>query len=400
VRRFLAFLFAAAFLTPLLGAAPATTLLAPPVLIVYPLTLASASDLDKEAGSRLAVTLAQSIAAAGGVIVKPAPPGTERKNFLEVARAQKADYYISGYITPLGDDVSVVEQLVSTQSGIVVFSSTAQIKTYNDAAGQGDVLHEAILRHQARNIGAYEAPPPPATAATPVPSPSAASEANIGKLFSRKKSATLAATAGAQPTPQPAVVANTGAPSVPPVAAPTIPTPSPAPLPTVAPTRTPPPAPVATATARATVVAEAPAAQVASSGASAGYAVARVNGADAERDEYATQLIERGVTATKARAVALPIEFSETALRGNTEACKDVSAIVSGNLTSHSEVVFGQTQTTASFEIFVLDCGARAGQVAYHRTFQADAGGDWHTAVERAVSSAVGAYLHPPKRRS
>jgi len=182
VRRFLAFLLCAALSAPLLGASP-TLLLAPPVLVVYPLTMASATDLDKEAGSRLAVSIAQSIAALGGVTVKPAPPGTERKNYLEIARAQNADYYISGYITPLGEDVSVVEQLVSTQSGIVVFSNTAPIKTYNDAVGQGEILRTALLRHQGRNVGAYDAPSPPAVAATHDPEPSSDSPDNLRPFY-------------------------------------------------------------------------------------------------------------------------------------------------------------------------------------------------------------------------
>ena len=48
----------------------------------------------------------------------PAPPGTERKDYLAVARAEHADYYIAGFLSPLAEGVSVVEQVVSTTSGI------------------------------------------------------------------------------------------------------------------------------------------------------------------------------------------------------------------------------------------------------------------------------------------
>jgi len=54
------------------------------------------------------------------------------------ARRLAADYYVAGFISPLGEGVSVVEQVVGTGSGIVLFSSSAQLSTYADAAGQGD----------------------------------------------------------------------------------------------------------------------------------------------------------------------------------------------------------------------------------------------------------------------
>ena len=160
-------------LLPLLAVAP-SSLVPLPIVIVFPFTL-SASDVDKESGSRLAVIVATGISNNGGVIVKPAPPGTERKNYLSVARSVGADYYVSGYITPLGNEVSVVEQVVSTQNGILIASNTAQIATYADAAGQGATLGDEIIHHHNRNLDAFTAPPPPA-AATPISwSPKAAS---------------------------------------------------------------------------------------------------------------------------------------------------------------------------------------------------------------------------------
>lgn len=375
MRRFLTFLFAVVLALPLVGAAP-STLLGTPVLVVYPLTISSTGLLDKDAGSRLAVTIATAIATLGGVTVKPAPPGTERKDFLSVARGLGADYYISGFITPLGDQVSVVEQLVSTQSGIVVFSNTGQIKTYNDASSQGDVLRAALLRHQARNIGAYDAPPPPTVVATPVPQPSEASQANIGKLFGKKKPAAKPA-ATAKPASVPIATGIAG-----PV------TPKPRPTATPTPVRVATPTPVKVAVQAPVVLPGQPVV----------YAVARVTGSDPERNAYATQLLSRAITASGATATDLPIDFSENGLRGDTQACAGASTIVSGNLTTRSEIALGQTQTAVTMELFALDCTSGS-RTAYHRTFQADAGGDYHTAIDRAVNSAIGAYLHPPKRR-
>jgi hypothetical protein len=404
VRRFLTFLFAVVLALPLVGAAP-STLLGTPVLVVYPLTISSAGLLDKDAGSRLAVTIATAIATLGGVTVKPAPPGTERKDYLTVARGLGADYYVTGFITPLGDQVSVVEQLVSTQTGIVVFSNTGQIKTYGDASSQGDVLRAALLRHQARNIGAYDAPPPPAVAATPVPQASQAAQANIGKLFGRKKPAAQPA-ATSKPTSVPIATGIAGpftpAPQVVAAEVPAAATPQPRPTATptpvrvvaAAPVRTPTPVPVATPTP-VKVAVQAP---VVLPGQPVVYAVARVTGSDPERNAYATQLLSRAITASGATAAELPIDFSENGLRGDAQACAGASTIVSGNLTTRSEIALGQTQTTATMELFALDC-TTGGRTAYHRTFQADAGGDYHNAIDRAVNSAIGAYLHPPKRR-
>ena len=182
-----------------IGAAP---ILPPPVLLVYSFTVNG--DAQKESGARLAVLIGTQIAELGGVTVKPGPPGTQRTDFLTTARSANADYYLSGYVTPIGDEVTVVEQLVSVQTGIIAYSNTAQIKTYAEAAGQGDILRTALLRHQGRNIAAYEqfATPSPAT---PAPaSTNDSSKANLGNLFKKKKAASKPQT---MPTKSPTPIA-------------------------------------------------------------------------------------------------------------------------------------------------------------------------------------------------
>ncbi|GAC1418577.1 MAG: hypothetical protein NVSMB5_10090 [Candidatus Velthaea sp.] len=352
MRRFFAIIFAIALGLPLVAAGPSTTILPAPVLIVFPLTV-NGSDMQKESGSRIAVIIAQSIATLGGVVVKPSPAGTERKDYLEVTRAQSAEYYLSGYITPLGDGASVVEQLVSAQSGIVVYSGTAQIKTYNDAQGQGDLIRAALLRHQARNIGAYEAPPAPAAS----PQPTAASteggaQANIGKLFGRKKPAPRAATTSA---------------------------PSAAPAP-----------PVARVTAQPVSVAKNTVEM---------YGVLPIGGsAEQDRREYARTIVESSLVANKARSAIFAVSSAELSAKGNALcASGNVGMFLGGNLVARSETTFGQVQTAAAFELAAYDCN---GRLTYRKTFERDAGGDWKVAVDRAVTSAVGAYLHPPKARA
>jgi hypothetical protein len=165
--------------TTLLGAG-VPVLLNAPTVVVYPLL--TNGGLEPEIGSRISVMLATSISAIGGVSVKPAPPGTVQSDYLSTARKLGVDYYISGFVTPLGQQASVVEQVVSALSGSVVWSNTALISTYGDAQGQGPNLRSAILAHAGRafaSLDAGEQAPPPNPQAT-------AKEANLQILGPKK----------------------------------------------------------------------------------------------------------------------------------------------------------------------------------------------------------------------
>ena len=105
VRRLLVVLVVALFSLPVVAGAQ-SSLFAKPTVIVYPFT-ANASSLDREASSRLATIVATGMANSRKVTVVPPPPGTERKDFLSVARANHVDYYVSGFITPLGNGVAI-----------------------------------------------------------------------------------------------------------------------------------------------------------------------------------------------------------------------------------------------------------------------------------------------------
>jgi hypothetical protein len=176
---------------PLLGAAFD---LGTPVVVVYPLT-ATGDVGATDTGSNIGTALANKLVQLGGLTVKPFIAGTARAQFLTAADSQGADYYITGYITPLGSEVSVVEQVVSTRSGSIVYSTTAFAKTYADAVGPADALREAILRHAGRGMAYLNAPPPTAS-----PEPIAdAGGVNISKAFGRHHKGAAAATASAQP---------------------------------------------------------------------------------------------------------------------------------------------------------------------------------------------------------
>jgi TolB-like protein len=345
VRRSVVALFAVLFAFTLLAAAPPTSVLATPNLIVFPFS-ANGGDVSKEAGSRLAITIATQIANLGGVNVKPATPGVARQNYLDAARSAGADYYIAGYVTPLGDGVSVVEQLVSTLTGIVVYSNTAQVRTYGDAAGQGDVLRDALLRHQSRNLGAYAAPPPRANMPTAGPAPGTAAQANLGRLFGRKPQQPGAARA----TTAPAIARAAAAPAPPPAA-------------------------------------------LASQPRGSGYGVLAIGGSAAgERRSFTGAAIRNDIIANHRRVADGGTR--DAACRRN-----DVGTLLGGNLSTRNYTLLGQRQTTATLELLAYDC---AGNLVYRRTFAHDANGSWRNAVDRVVAKAVASFLREPapSRRS
>jgi TolB-like protein len=342
VRRILACFFSTVGAILLLAAGPASPFQVVPVVVVYPFS-ATTSQLDQEAASRLGVIIATGMANSPGIVVKPAPPGAERKDYLTIARSLKADYYVTGYLSAVGHQVSLVEQVVTTDSGIIVFSSTAQLTTYQDAAGQGEELAASIVRHANRNIGAVEAPPE-RTSATPTPGPTSGTEANLsnlGGLLHRKRPS------GPAPSATPA--------------------PTPAPLPAVT----------------ATPIAAATLSQAAAQSSALGLVV--VSGsADASARATATSALSAALGYAKRPTVAL-------AAPGGIAACNaaTVGRIVSGNLSSGENVVLGVRQESASFELVVTDC---AGAVQYRQTTLRGAA-DLTTAIQHAVDAAVHAYV-------
>jgi hypothetical protein len=172
----------------LVAAAPAFTIV--PTVIVYPLE-ASSSSLNREDSARIASTLATQIALGGAVKVVPPRAGVERANYLADARSVGANYYVTGFVTPLGNGASVVEQVVSTISGTLVFSVTNYITSLDDIANQGDQLRAGILERGNRALQAFQAPPPPDQ--TPAPEPSNGTQTSINKIFGHKKGAATVA---------------------------------------------------------------------------------------------------------------------------------------------------------------------------------------------------------------
>ncbi len=114
-----------------------------PVVVVYPFDVQTGAD--PRLGTAIATILAQEMIAAGGITVLPVPQGIKRADFLQTARADRADFYISGYVTPVGDSAAVVEQVVSVSSGVILFSQTAQVSSVADVASQSLLARSQIL---------------------------------------------------------------------------------------------------------------------------------------------------------------------------------------------------------------------------------------------------------------
>lgn len=195
----LAWLFVAAI--PLLGAVGAFP---PPVVVVYPLTVSDNNDA--EAGSNIAILYSTKLMQLGGINVKPYTPGTGRPQYLAAALAIGADYYVSGFVTPVGgSEVSIVTQLVSTASGTVVYSATTLATTYVDAASEAEALHDVILAHATRGLAGLDAPRPTAS-----PTPLGKGGIDVGKVIRRSSRAkpspspTAAASPQASASPSPA----------------------------------------------------------------------------------------------------------------------------------------------------------------------------------------------------
>jgi TolB-like protein len=360
VHRFLIASLATFIALPLLAAAPGSSLLAKPSVIVYPF-VPTGSSVDREAGSRLATILAQQMANTGKVKVIPPPPGTDRANYLKAALANDADYYVTGYITPLGDAVAIVEQVVSTSTGIVVFSQTAQLRTYSDAANQGSDLGVLIAGHANRNLAAIGTAPPQST---PTPAPSQGPQADLGKLLKGRKKAA--------PTPRATPIAAASAPA----AALTNVTPPPGAVPsttTVARTNPSTPTPVPAKT-----VAAAPA-----SAPAAAWAVVPIEGsADAALREQATQRIMGRFSGERTASVRAACD-------------KAIHSVLTGTLTVRPNTNGG---TSATLDLTATDC---SGKRFFHQTrvSSADGATAQQVSVERAVDAVINDYLNPPKRR-
>jgi hypothetical protein len=174
-----------------------------PVILVYPFDVQTGADA--RIGTAIAQILGQEMAAAGGITVLAIPQGVKRPDFLDNARTAKADFYISGYVTPVGESAAVVEQVVSVESGVILFSQTAQVSSVADVASQSLLARSQILAFVGRgtqNVGAQTANTPAPTSSNGAQVPISGITNMVDSVFKHK---------GAQtPSPAPVVKPSRG----------------------------------------------------------------------------------------------------------------------------------------------------------------------------------------------
>ncbi len=108
-------------------------------------------------------------------------------------------------MTPVGDHASVVEQVVSTDSGVILFSQTAQVQTVADVASQSLLARQEILAFVGRgteNVATQPANTPAPTSSNGAQVPIQGLGSIVSSVFKHKGSRT--------PTPAPAIKPSRG----------------------------------------------------------------------------------------------------------------------------------------------------------------------------------------------
>lgn len=135
-----------------------------PSVVVYPYDVGSG--MPKDAGRQIQQILMQQLTHAGGVIVVTPSAGVQRKDYWASARSAHADYYISGFLTQVGDSAAMTTQLVATRSGIMLRSNTVQIQTAEDAAAQAGFARDVMFADSGISQGQMAAAPTDTAAPT------------------------------------------------------------------------------------------------------------------------------------------------------------------------------------------------------------------------------------------
>jgi hypothetical protein len=170
-----------------------------PTVLVFPFE--SPSDIDQKYGSAIAKIYSDTFSGSGGLKVLPIPAKPVKADqYLSQAQAQHADYYVSGFVQPIGGQASIVAHVVDVNSNITVYSATTMISSVPDVASQALNARTVIMQSAGEQVSAIE---PSSAPETPAPTSSGASvslDNMIGGLFKGKGGKNVAA---ATPTPSP-----------------------------------------------------------------------------------------------------------------------------------------------------------------------------------------------------
>lgn len=163
-------------LVPVNASPPPGPVHALPLIVVFPFDVST--DLKPQVGAQAASIFVQQMNGAGGVDAIDAPR-TPRRQYLAYARKVSADYYVAGYMTPLAGGVSLVEQIVAVQGGVMVDGTTTQITSLADASSQAIATRDAIVQRETQ-LNA----PIASSETQSTPHPQATNQANLSRLAS------------------------------------------------------------------------------------------------------------------------------------------------------------------------------------------------------------------------
>jgi hypothetical protein len=172
-----------------------------PVVVVYPFNVPS--DVNPQTGAAIAQIYAQVLSQSGGLTVLAIPDQIKREDYGKYAHAKGADYYISGYLQPIGDSAAIVAQIYDVTGEISVYSTTTQVTSVQDIASQGLTARTVILRAAGLDQ------PELAVGAANTPTPSATNGAStslnnvLGGIFHGKSKGSPKPGASHSPTPPP-----------------------------------------------------------------------------------------------------------------------------------------------------------------------------------------------------
>jgi hypothetical protein len=161
IRRFLAVGITLLLALPLIAAMPVSQR---SVVVVYPFS--GKAGMSPDVGQNVALVVALTLSQTGDITIKTPPADTAQSDFQHVARSLGADFYVVGFLSPLGSQMAVSEQLVSTRSGISVWQTASTIAQPQDASDVALQAHEAIMHLSAQQLpeSVSNAPAPPPAA--------------------------------------------------------------------------------------------------------------------------------------------------------------------------------------------------------------------------------------------
>jgi hypothetical protein len=147
-----------------------------PTVLVFPFT--TPSDLDQRYGTAVAQIYDEVFNQSGGFTVLKSPDNIKREDYAKVAKVQHADYYISGYIEPIGTGAAIVMQIVDVSTDIAVYAQTTQVQGVPDVGSQALTARAVIL--QVSGIGTDQIA---TTKETPTPSSTSGASVSLNDVL-------------------------------------------------------------------------------------------------------------------------------------------------------------------------------------------------------------------------